>query len=58
MSDEAIDILLLILLRELARILHELFLGFRNHHVVLAERNAGLECVMKAERHDLVAEDD
>ena len=30
----------------------------RHHHVVLAERDAGLEGVIEAERHDAVAEDD
>ena len=30
----------------------------RHHHVVLAERDAGLERVIEAERHDAVAEDD
>ena len=30
----------------------------RHHHVVLAERNAGLERLAEAERHDAVAEDD
>ena len=33
-------------------------LGLRHHHVVLAERNAGLERLAEAERHDAVAEDD
>ena len=40
LGDEAVDILLLVLLGELARLVDELLLGIGNDHVVLAEGNA------------------
>ena len=58
LGDQTVVVLLLELLRELARRLDDLPLGLRHHHVVLAERDAGLERVVEAERHDPVAEDD
>ena len=57
LGDQAVVVLLLELLGEVARLLDRLPLRVRHHHVVLAERNAGLEGVMEAERHDAVAED-
>ena len=58
LGDEAVVVLLLELLGEFARGLDGLPLRRRHHHVVLAERDAGLERVIEAERHDAVAEDD
>ena len=43
---------------ERARLVDELRLGLRDDHVVLAERDAGLEGLREAELHDAVAEDD
>ena len=57
LGDQAVLILLLVLLGERAGLLDHFPLRVRHHHVVLAERNAGLERVVEAERHDAVAED-
>src|SRR5215207_10258867 len=57
LSYQAILILLLVILYERAGLLNDRPLVFRHHHVVLAERNAGLERMVKAERHNAVAED-
>src|ERR1700691_3738739 len=57
LGDQAVVVLLLEVLNLLARLLNDFFLGVRHHHVVLAERNAGLEGVVEAERHNAVAED-
>ena len=56
-GDQAVIVLLLEFLGERAGILDDLPLRSRHHHVVLAERNAGLERIVEAERHDAVAED-
>ena len=58
LGDQAVIVLLLVVLHELLRVLDELRLGHRDDHVVLAERDAGAEGVAEAERHDPVAEDD
>ena len=57
LGDQAVVVLLLEFLDEIARLLDARLLGARHHHVVLAERDAGLERMMEAERHDAVAED-
>src|SRR6516164_3923345 len=57
LGDQAVIVLLFEFLDGLARLLDDRALGAGHHHVVLAERNAGLERVMEAERHDAVAED-
>ena len=57
LGDQAVVVLLLELAHELVGLLDDLRLGVRDHHVVLAERDAGLEGVIEAERHDAVAED-
>ena len=57
LRDQAVVVLLLELLGERAGLLDDLPLRGRHHHVVLAERDAGLERVVEAERHDPVAED-
>ena len=57
-GDEAVIVLLLILADEVARLVHDGVLGLRNHHVVLAEGNAGTARIGEAEAHDPVAEDD
>ena len=44
-------------LASVARLVDDLPLRLRHDHVVLAERDAGLEGVVEAERHDAVAED-
>ena len=56
-GDQAVVVLLLEFLGERAGLLDDLPLRRRHHHVVLAERNAGLERIVEAERHDAVAED-
>src|SRR5256886_15799448 len=56
-GDQAVVVLLLEFLGERAGLLDDLPLRYRHHHVVLAERNAGLERIVEAERHDAVAED-
>ena len=55
--DQAVLILLLELAHEVVRGLDDLRLGVGDHHVVLAERDAGLERVVEAQLHDAVAED-
>ena len=57
MGDQAVVVLLLEILGEGARRIDDLPLAVRHHHVVLAERDAGLERVIEAKRHDPVAED-
>ncbi len=57
LGDEAVVVLLLIFLGERGGVGDALRLGVGHHHVVLAERNAGLERLAEAERHDAVAED-
>src|SRR6516164_1826421 len=57
LGDQAVVVLLLEFLGVVAVLLDDLPLRTRDHHVVLAGRNAGLEGVMEAERHDPVAED-
>ncbi len=57
LGDQAVIVLLLEVLDLLAGVFDDLLLGARHHHVVLAERDAGLEGVVEAERHDAVAED-
>ena len=57
-GDEAIVVLLLVLAHELARLVDDGVLGLGDHHVVLAEGNAGAAGIGEAEAHDPVAEDD
>ncbi len=57
LGDQAVVVLLLEFLGEFARLLNDLPLRGRHDHVVLAERDARLEGVVEAERHDPVAED-
>ena len=57
MRDQAVVVLLLEILRQRTRGVDDLPLPVRDDHVVLAERDAGLERVVEAERHDAVAED-
>ena len=57
MGDQTVIVLLLEILRQRARGVDDLPLAVRHHHVVLAERDAGLERIVEAERHDAVAED-
>ena len=57
MGDQTVVVLLLEILRQRTGGVDDLPLGVRHHHVVLAERDAGLERVVEAERHDAVAED-
>ena len=57
LGDQAVVVLLLVFLGERGGILDDLRLGVGHHHVVLAERDAGLERLAEAERHDAVAED-
>ncbi len=56
--DQAVIVLLLVLTHEVRRLLHDGVLGLRDHHVVLAERDAGAAGIDEAEPHDPVAEDD
>ena len=56
LGDQAVLILLLVILHERARLLDQLLLGLRDDHVVLAERDAGRERVAEAELHDRVGE--
>src|ERR671933_222799 len=58
LGDEAVLVLLLVVLREGTGLLDDGPLVLRDHHIVLAERDAGLERIVEAERHDAVAEDD
>ena len=57
LGDQAVVVLLLELLGELAGLVDDRPLLLRHDHVVLAERDAGLERVVEAQRHDAVAED-
>ena len=57
MGDQAVVVLLLEILRQRTGGVDDLPLRVRHDHVVLAERDAGLERVVEAERHDAVAED-
>src|SRR5579862_3068470 len=57
LGDQAVVVLLLEFLHQIAGLFDGRTLGMRHHHVVLAERDAGLEGVMEAECHDAVAED-
>ncbi len=56
LGDQAVLVLLLIVLHERAGFLDQSFLGLRNDHVVLAEGDAGGEGVAEAELHDRVGE--
>src|SRR5437763_9818062 len=57
MGDQAVVVLLLKVLGERTGGVDDLPLAVRHDHVVLAERDASLERVVEAERHDAVAED-
>ena len=57
LGDEAVVVLLLVLAHEFVGLLEDLLLRLGDQHVVLAERDAGLEGVVEAEAHDAVAED-
>ena len=57
LGDQAVEILLLIFLGEVARFLDDALLRLGHDHVVLAEGNAGLAGLAEAQRHDPVAED-
>ena len=54
LRDQAILILLLEILYERAGIVNRADLRIRDDHVVLAERNACLECVLETQRHDRI----
>ena len=56
LRDQAVLILLLVILHERAGLLDQRHLGGGDDHVVLAERDARLERVAEAERHDRVGE--
>ena len=58
LGDQAVLVLLFELGDLVARPVDDLPLLLGDDHVVLAERDAGLERLAEAERHDLVAEDD
>ena len=58
LGDQAVIVLLLVFLGQRRSLGDEARLRIRHDHVVLAERNAGLERFPEAERHDPVAEDD
>ena len=58
LGDEAVEILLLVLLHLIARLVDELLLGGGDDEIVLAERDAGLARLLEADRHQPVAEDD
>ena len=58
LGDQAVVVLLLVFLRQSGGLGDEPRLRLRHHHVVLAERNAGLERLSEPDRHDPVAEDD
>ena len=58
LGDEAVIILLLVVADEILGLGDDLRLRLRDHHVVLAEGNAGTAGMLEAERHDPVAEDD
>ncbi len=57
LGDQAVLVLLLVILRQRPRLLDDRPLVLGHDHVVLAEGNAGLERVIEAERHGAVAED-
>jgi hypothetical protein len=54
LGDQAVIVLLLVFLDDLVGLGDDLRLGIRDHHVVLAERNAGAAGMAEAERHDAV----
>src|SRR6185437_3420770 len=54
---ETVLILLLILAHAMAGFVDQLVLGGGHHHVVLAERDAGLAGFAEAQAHDRVAEE-
>ena len=56
LRDQAVLILLLVILHERAGVVDQADLGRRNNHVVLAEADAGLERVTETKRHDRVGE--
>ena len=58
LSDQAVHVLLFKVLHLIAGLINERPLGVRDQHVVLTERNAGLERFAEAHGHDLVTEDD
>ena len=57
LGDQAVLVLLLVILGERAGGVDDLPLVLRHDHVVLAEGDARLEGVREAERHDAIAED-
>ena len=57
LGDQAVEILLLELLHLILDLLDDGPFVVRDHHVVLAERDAGAERLAEAHAHDLVAED-
>src|SRR3569623_909959 len=57
LSDQAVIVLLLEFLRQRTGVVDDFPLAVRHDHVVIAERNARLEGVVEAERHNAVAED-
>ena len=56
LGDQALLILVFIFLDQKLGLLDQLFLGRRNDHVVLAERNSGPTGLLEAQTHDMVAE--
>ena len=57
LRDQAVHVLLFELFDLIAHFVDDWPFGVRDQHIVLAERNAGLERLFKAQTHDLVAED-
>ncbi len=57
LSDQAVHVLLFELFHLIAGIIHKRPLAVRDHHVVLTERDAGLERFFEAQGHDVVTED-
>ncbi len=57
LGDQAVGILLLVFLDQVAGFLDDNLLGFRNNDVVLAERDPGAGGFLEAQRHHLVGED-
>ena len=57
-GDQTVVVLLLVLAHEVRGLLHDGVLGLRDHHVVLAERDAGAAGIDEPKSHDPVAEDD
>ncbi len=57
LRDEAVDVLLLIFLREQACLFNKTFLLRRNNHVVHTEGNTCTACLTETKTHDLVTED-